>query len=142
MDGTGSRPQIESLELKALDYMPLDEVLVDNFIHVLAIDVGVPDRLGIHHHDRSFLAAIQTAGGIDAHPALPRDTERFAALLGVITHRLRIEALAAGAAILPEVGTEEDVMTVPGHGYTIPDPGTRLKAPAGTRCKDVLSSCA
>jgi hypothetical protein len=131
-----------ALELQTLDHTPLDEVLVDNFIHVLAIQIGVPDRLGIHHHDRAFLAAIQAAGGIDAHPALPRDAKRLAALLGVVTHRLRIEALAAGAAILTEVVTEKDVKAVPGHGRTIPDPGTRLKAPAGTRGEDVLSSCA
>ena len=49
---------------------PLDDVPVDDLVDVGAVDVGVPDGVGIDDEHGSFLAAVEAARLVDAHLAL------------------------------------------------------------------------
>jgi hypothetical protein len=46
-------------------------VLVDDLVDVLLVDVRVPGAFRIHDDARAFLAAIEAAGGVDAHAPGP-----------------------------------------------------------------------
>ena len=104
------------LQLQTLDHTPMAEVLFDDFINVSLVDVGVPYPLGIDDQYRAFVAAVQAAGIIDTHFALTAQTQLFGALLGIVTHRLGVMALAAGAAISALIGAEENMVAVIRHG--------------------------
>lgn len=51
---------------------PMDEVLINQLIDILAVDPGIPNPLGIHHHARTLAAAVQAPSAIDAHPTWAR----------------------------------------------------------------------
>ena len=46
------------------------QVLGDDLVHVVLVDKGVPDVVGVHHEHRALVAAPEAAGLVDAHLAL------------------------------------------------------------------------
>src|SRR6185503_20873409 len=62
---------------KSFDDAAVQEVLLDDFVDVGAVDVGIPDRLRIDHDAGPLLAAIEAARLVDAHLALACETERL-----------------------------------------------------------------
>ncbi len=91
------------------------KVFCNNLVNILPVYIGIPDRLGVHSDYRAFCTAIQATGSINAHPALSRQPQRLAALLGVITQPLCVKALAAISAVSPQIGAEKDMVLVEGH---------------------------
>jgi len=51
---------------QTLDDAAAHEVLVDNFVDIFPVHVGVPHGLGIDDHHRTLLAAIKAARLVDA----------------------------------------------------------------------------
>src|SRR5688572_1279841 len=91
-------------------------MLVDDLVDVLAIHVGIPDRIGVDHHDRALLAAVEASRLIDAHLAGPGELQALDAVLGVVAHLLRAAAVAALLAFLALVAAEKDMFPVVAHG--------------------------
>src|SRR5689334_3083017 len=52
---------------EALDDAAVLEVRVDDLVDVVAVDVGVPDRLGIDDRHGAAGTAVQAPGFVDAH---------------------------------------------------------------------------
>ena len=90
-------------------------MLLQDLLQVLAVDVGIPGVLRIDHDHGSFSTTIETTGGVDAHPATPRQTQLLGATLEEIAHRRGPALVAALAAVLALVGAEEDMVTVVRH---------------------------
>src|SRR5262245_47227900 len=90
-------------------------MLLDDLVDIRAVDVGVPDRLGIDHDAGSFLAAVQAPRLVDAHLARPGETQLLDALLRVVAHAARALVVAAGLAVLALVAAEENVPFVVAH---------------------------
>jgi hypothetical protein len=95
---------------------PSQEVLLQDLLHILPVNIGIPDALRIDCDHRTFRAPVHAARRIDANTARPRDAELLAAAFKVVTHRLRVALGATLAAILAEIRAEKDVMSVVGHG--------------------------
>ena len=53
-------------QAQALDWPSADQVLGDDFGGVRRLDVSLPDRLGVNHHDWAVLALIQAQGLVNA----------------------------------------------------------------------------
>src|SRR3990170_5000308 len=69
---TGTRPHLHP---QAFDDAPVLQVLLDDLVDVGLVDVGVPDRVRVHHDARSFLAAVEAAGLVDPHLAFAGEAE-------------------------------------------------------------------
>jgi hypothetical protein len=90
-------------------------MLVQDLLHVLPVDIGVPNPLRIDGDDWAFPAPIHAARRIDASTAGSCDAELLATAFEVVAHRLRSALSAALATVLTKVGAEKDVMSVVGH---------------------------
>lgn len=93
----------------------MNKVLLDDLVNVLNIDIAVPSPFRINHHHWTFGATIQATGAVNTDFSRAGETQILRALLGIIAHRLCIEALATRAAIFTQIGTEEHVMFVVSH---------------------------
>src|SRR5688500_2571715 len=100
------------LHPQALDHPSIQHVLIDDLVDVRLVDVRVPDRVGIDHHARPLLAAVEATGLVHAHLAGTRKAERLDAALGVVAHARGALVVAAGAAAVALVAAEEDVSLV------------------------------
>ena len=63
-----TRLSIETLvcEAKALDWLPSDDMRIDDLVDISLSDVAVPDSFGIDDDVRSVLALVQTSGLVRA----------------------------------------------------------------------------
>lgn len=95
--------------------MSAEQVLIDDFIDILLINIAVPDRFRIHDHDRPLLAAIQTAGLVDANFAGAGHAERLDALLAVVPDPAGAMILATSLATVALVTAEENMTLVVTH---------------------------
>src|SRR5688500_178873 len=107
-------------------------MLVDELVDVLAVHVGVPDRVGVDHHDRALLAAVEASRLVDAHLAGPGELQALDAILGVVAHFLRAAAVAALLAFLALVAAEENVLAIVAHGRNYIRPGCGAVSAAAT----------
>lgn len=57
-------------DAQAFDGPAIDQMFLDDLVNVFFVHVAVPDCLGVNDDDGALLAAIKTAGLVDAHPAL------------------------------------------------------------------------
>ena len=105
---------VERLE-QALDRLTTAQMRLDDFIDVLAIDIGVPGALRIDHQQRPAGTAIQTAGLVDAHAARAGQARGLDTRLAVVEGRLRAVLRARGFAVAALVEAEEDVVLVVAH---------------------------
>src|SRR3569832_1720472 len=101
-------------DFQALDDLSADDMLVDDFIDVFRIDIGVPGALRINDQHRAFFAAIQAAGLVDPHLALAVQIEFLDAPLRMLLRRLGAARSAAGPAVIAFVDAEKDVLLVKG----------------------------
>jgi len=83
------------------------QVLLDDFIDILAVDIAVPGGFGVNHQHRAQGAAIETTGGIDAHATFPGQATRLDLRLGVLPDPDRPRLRAALLTALALVGTEK-----------------------------------
>jgi hypothetical protein len=103
------------LNLKPLDDSPVYQMLVDNFVDVGLINIGVPRRFRIYHQHRTFPATIQATGVIDADFAFPCQLKLLNAGFCIITHRLSAMVGATGFVTLALIGAEEYVVFEMAH---------------------------
>ena len=69
---------------QSFDYSTLEEMLLDDLVDVFAVDVAIPNRFRIHHHDGAFFATVKAAALIDPHHAAAVATSRFHAPFCII----------------------------------------------------------
>ena len=94
----------------------MHQMLFQDFVDIFPVDIGVPHTLRVNDDDWPLVTAIKASRRVDPDAALARDSQRLAALLGVITHCQGIESLATGTAIRSLVDAEKYVITVIVHG--------------------------
>src|SRR5512135_718480 len=112
-----ARIRRRSSDAQPRDDAAVPQVLVDDLLDVGTVDVRVPDRLRIDHRTGAFLAAVEAARLVDAHPAGAVQTELLYPLLGVVAHGGGALAVAAGPlAAVPLVAAEKDMPFVVPHG--------------------------
>lgn len=103
-----------TLDLQPCYFAPVLYMLFDNFVDVGFVDIRVPSTFGIDHQHRSFVAAIEAAGVVNAHATLAAEPERFHFLLGVVTQTLRAEIGATPRTGFASIGAEEQMISVVG----------------------------
>lgn len=92
-------------------------MLIDNFVDVLLVDVGVPHALGVNRNYGALFTAIHAAGVIDTTFARAGKLELFDFFFRIIAHRLRVFIRATSAAIVALVDAKENmVLVVRTHG--------------------------
>lgn len=90
----------------------MQQVLFDDFIHVLLACVGIPDALGVNYQYRALVASVHAAGVIDANTRFSRQTQLFDALLGIITHARGTFVSAARFTIRALVNTKKQMVLI------------------------------
>jgi hypothetical protein len=108
LDALGLGKLLVGLQHQALDPLAALEVLLDDFLDVVLVLVGVPDRVGIDHHGRTQLAALHATGLGDGDVAEPRRLDAP----GDHFHEVApaaVGATAARMALGPLVAAAEDV---------------------------------
>ena len=114
-------------DAQPLDHLALEEVVVDDFVHVVATGRPVPDALGIDHHQRPQIAKAEarTLSNADAifpqhiglDPARQGFQQRLTSAVG--------SARAAWMARRANGGADEDVI-LGRHGYPLGNSEARL----------------
>ena len=112
---------------QSLDHPTAQQMLIDDFIHIFPIDIGIPDPLGVNDDHRPLFTAIEATGGIDADTTGTGNAECLAALFGVIPHGKGIKPLTASAAVFTQIGAEKHMVTIVGHALTIPETTAPVK---------------
>jgi hypothetical protein len=102
-------------EFEPLDYPAMDEMLIDDFVHILCVHVGVPDSFRVDDEYRTFFAAIHAAGAVNPNLSLPVELERLHPVLGINTHIGRAMVVATGGARFALVDAEKYVMPIVAH---------------------------
>lgn len=95
------------------------EMFIDDLVDVFAINIAVPDFVGIDHEHRAEFAAVKATGRIDAHLALAGKPQLLDPGLGVLANFGGIAASAALFAAVALVGAEKDVVFVKGHAIAL-----------------------
>ena len=103
------------LDLQALDNPAMQQVILDDFVDIFPVHIGVPDAFRVDDDYRAFITAVKTSCRVDPDTPLARKPQRLAALLRIVTHGLRIIALAACTAIRALVDTEKNVILIIVH---------------------------
>lgn len=95
----------------------MDEMLIDNFVDIVLIDIGVPSAFWVNRDHRPLGTAIHTARVVDAALPFAGEFERFDFLFGVVTHDLRAAPSAAVFTRLALIDAEKYVIfIVVAHG--------------------------
>jgi hypothetical protein len=107
--------------LQALNHAALHQVLLHDFVDIGLVDKGVPNGLGVDHHDRAARTAVEAASFVDAHLAGAQDACRFGLRFAVVKRLLRLVLGAAGLTVVALVEAKKDVALVirVGHGVLI-----------------------
>jgi hypothetical protein len=103
---------VESLYFQTFNNLPANQMLVDDFIDIVRIDIGVPGALRINHHDRAFFASVETTGLVDADFSRTAQIHFLDTLLGVLLRNLRAFVKAARASGISLIGAKENVLFV------------------------------
>ena len=104
-----------ALNAKPLDDFTLDQVAVDDLVHVVHIDIRVPDTVGVHDDAGTFLAAVQAARLIDSNFSFAVQIEFFYARFGMRLHFSRVMVRTTGRTVVALVKAEENVTLVVTH---------------------------
>jgi hypothetical protein len=103
-------------DAQSLDRPSVEQVLFNDFVNIFLIYVGIPDSFRINDQHRPFVTAIQATRRVYAYATHTTDPQLLASLFGVLAQPPGIKPLTARAAILAEVGTEEQMVLIVGHG--------------------------
>src|SRR5436190_1460496 len=98
-----------------LDHADCLEVLLDDLVDIGAVDIGVPDRLRVHHDAGPFLAAIQAPRLIHPHLTRTCEAQFLDPFFCVVAHSACAFVVAAGLAVLALVAAEKNVSFVVAH---------------------------
>jgi hypothetical protein len=89
----------------------IDQVLINNLIHIFPTLVGIPYTFGIDDNDRTLTASIQTPRSVDPDLALPADPEILGTLFCIIAHLGGIVIIAADA-VLSIIGAKKHMVFI------------------------------
>jgi hypothetical protein len=92
------------------DGPPAQEMFLDNLLHIPHVNEAIPDRIRIHHNNRSMLALVQASKLIG-----PDFTLQASLLDGILEGRFELFASPIGAArarsaLFPFVDANKDMM--------------------------------
>ena len=104
-----------ALQHQPLNPLPFNQMLLDNFIEILLIHIGIPGFFRVNDYNGAFVAAAEAAGAVDSYLAFAVDTQFFTAVFYIFAHLPGIKSLAAGGAVFAVVGAKEYVSGVIGH---------------------------
>ena len=90
-------------------------MFADDFVDVFFVDVGVPGFFGIHDDDWAFVAAVETAGAVDAHFARAIEFQCFDFIFGVAAHSFRAAIVTTSFAVFALVDAKKYVVFVEAH---------------------------
>jgi hypothetical protein len=82
---------------------------VDDLIDVLAINIGVPNPLGVNDQHRPLRTAVEAAGFINSHLPHTVDSQLFATVLGIALQILCAVTGTTGLTVRALVEAEKDV---------------------------------
>jgi hypothetical protein len=89
----------------------IDQVLINNLIHIFPTFVGIPYTFRIDDDDGTFTTSIQTPRGVDPDLALPTDSELLGTLFCIIAHLGSIVIIAADA-VLSIIGAKKHMVFI------------------------------
>jgi hypothetical protein len=89
----------------------VDQVLVNNLVHIFPALVGIPYAFGIDDDDGTLTASIQTPRNVNPDLALPADPEFLGTLFGIIAHLGGIVIIAADS-VLTNIGAKKHVVFI------------------------------
>jgi len=112
-------PAVPNLDCQTLDYPSVDQMLANNLFYITLIYIGIPDRIRVYDQHRPLRTTVETPGCIDTDTPLTGDTQFLAASFREIPHAPGIKTLAAVTAIRTQIGTEEHMVAIVRHAYTI-----------------------
>jgi len=90
-------------------------VLLDDFVDVGLVDVGIPDSLWVDDDHRTFIATVHASGLVDPHLAFSLEAEFADAVLGIGAKFARAAVVAACLAVLALVAAEKYMSFVVAH---------------------------
>src|SRR5574340_1670286 len=99
-----------SLQLQALDDTPLFEMDLEDLVEVGLVHVGIPDAFRIHDQQRTFVAAVEAAGAVDAALAFAVEIGELDLFLQVVADLLDASSAAAFGAVVALVGAEKNMV--------------------------------
>jgi hypothetical protein len=103
-------------QTQAVDNLPAYQVLLKDFLEILAVHIGIPNRLRIDDDYGSLGAPIQAARRVYPDAPWTRDAQILRTALEVTSQILGAALGATLAAIFSAVGAEKDVSAVIRHG--------------------------
>jgi hypothetical protein len=95
---------------QALYDLTVDEVLVNDFVNIVLIDIGIPNAFRVYDDGRPFIATIETASLIHPDVSFPGNLKFLDACLRIIAYCLRAMVVTARAPIVALIATEKDMM--------------------------------
>jgi hypothetical protein len=95
---------------QTLDHFAVLQMRFDDFINVVIVDIGVPNRLGIHHQHRPAGTPVQATGLVDTHAIDAVDTELFNLSFAMFPSGLRLMIRATRFLIFPLVQAKKYVV--------------------------------
>lgn len=133
---------MEALDAQALHDLATDQVLVDDFINIFLVYIGVPDAFRVHHNYGPFLTAVKTTSLVNPDHALAVHIGLLETFLGIITQLRRTEFGAAPAAIFALVLAEKYVPLVVRVGHLVGSlkSWTCLERVTGRSTKDTIKT--
>jgi hypothetical protein len=90
-------------------------VLIDDLVNVFVVNVAVPYRLRVNHHDRAFLATVQASGLIYPDPVTAMESRFLHAFFCIIAALYSSIIGTAPFTTIAFVDTKKDVpLVIPG----------------------------
>jgi hypothetical protein len=106
---------VSSVDPQSFDDLPLSQMRINDFVDIVLIDKGVPDRFRVNDTDRAGITAIEASGLVDSDLAGTREAERFNPRFGVLPHRLAAPIGAARATIVALIEAKKYVALKMAH---------------------------
>jgi hypothetical protein len=95
---------------QTLDHFAVLQMRFDDFIDVVIVDIGVPNRLGIHHQHRAAGTPVQATSLVDTHAIDAIDAELFDLGFAMFPSGLRLVIRATRFFIFPLVEAKKYVV--------------------------------
>ena len=102
---------------QSLHHLAIFQVRFDDFVNILGIHIGVPNRFRVDHGDRTGAATVQTARLVHPDFAGPGQTGGFHLEFAAVKARLRLVVGTAFFAVFTLVEAKKDMPPVVGRGW-------------------------
>jgi hypothetical protein len=103
------------LNFQTFNDIAFDQMLIDDFINVVFIDIGIPGFIRVNHDNRPFIAAIQATCIVDADFLLATQFQGFNTLFGIIAQFLSAEIVTAFGTAFALIGAKKDMILIIAH---------------------------